>query len=97
VDLFSLSLSSLVVNDIDGVGDLEETGYQPSFTRLASAGLKKNDIVVDPEIYLTQSLAGLLSKNPHFENIIRNGGGLPAEKANELMMKIHSVGVGVSR
>ena len=95
MDLFSLSLSTLVVNEIDGVGDLEETGYQPSFTRLASTGLKKNDLAVDPEVYLAQSLAGLLSKNPQFENIIMNGGGLAPEKANELMIRVRSVGTGV--
>ena len=95
MNLFSLSLSTLDVDEVDAVGDLEETGYQPSFTRLASTGSKKSDIAVDPETYLVQSLAGLLSKNPHFENVIVNGGSLSQEKANELLVKIRSVGSGV--
>jgi hypothetical protein len=52
-----------VLDDADLVADLEETGYQPSFTRLATIQ-KKPTLQVDPQEYLANSLITLASQQP---------------------------------
>jgi hypothetical protein len=47
----------------DLVADLEETGYQPSFTRLATIQ-KKPTLQVDPQEFLATSIVQLASQHP---------------------------------
>lgn len=94
--LFDLALTASLVDEVDAVVDLEETGYQPSFTRLASTGLKKGDLAVDPETYLIQSLTMTLQKQPQLEGAIQNCGMSP-EKVDGLMKRIRANVTGVQR
>jgi exportin-2 (importin alpha re-exporter) len=65
--------------------DLEESGYQPSFTKLSSVKKVLNKDV-DPEVYLYVMLKQVLAKNPALEGVVR---GLTCGEM--LMVKIAQV------
>lgn len=84
LDLCALPITLKVVDEYD-IADLEEKGYQPSFTRLAGMA-KQANLQVDPEAYLIQSLTGALPQNPKLQQVIQTD--LPAGVATSLMKRL---------
>lgn len=85
LELFEVPLSSGPSEEPDVIGDLEETGYQPSYTKLAMTGRKKKEISVDADVYLVTSLQGLLQSQPGLVDVMK---GLPGNAGNVLMEKM---------
>ena len=90
-------VSTAVDEDVDLLQDLEEAGYQASFSRLASAGMiRKKRISDDPSLYLAQSLASLSQVHPgKVQGIIQ--AQLPQENAKHLNTYMQSAGVSLIR
>jgi hypothetical protein len=80
--LFQISIPSLDEQDI--VADLEETGYQPSFTRLATIQ-KKSTLQVDPQEYLATCLMQLAPQQPQIGPVVMQ---VPNELGDWLKAKL---------
>lgn len=73
--LFTLTLPDAPVTEEE---NLEETGYQPSFTRL-SAIATKNVVAVDVEVFVVEKLGRCIAQCPQLEGVvsgIEGGDGL---------------------
>ncbi|KAK9704355.1 importin-alpha export receptor [Basidiobolus ranarum] len=76
--------------------DLEETGYQASFSKLATSKQATHDPashIQDPKTYLSQNLAKVCQANPNrISSAIQQG--LPKDSMNVLSSYLQSAGVG---
>ncbi len=90
------SIAHVAVDEVDGIADLEEVGYQPSFTRLAASVSTKLDPTIDPLSYLCQNLASTLRLRPQLEGAIISGFQDP-QQASNLSQQIREKASGVQR
>jgi hypothetical protein len=74
------------VEEPDLVVDLEETGYQPSFTRLATMH-KKATLQVDPQDFLASSLIQLGQHHAQIGQVVMQ---VPNELGEWLKVKLAS-------
>ncbi|KAI8901692.1 Cse1-domain-containing protein [Globomyces pollinis-pini] len=72
MNLLQAPANYVVAEEVDVVGDLEEAGYQPSFTRLSATPPEHTAIQIDPQQYLAQSLLTLCTAQPKIQTFIQN-------------------------
>ena len=93
-----VAASTVNEEEIDATLDLEETGYQANFAKLATVTATKKSYTIneDPSLYLAQSLANLSKIHPgKVEAIIQ--GQLPQENAKQLNTYMQIAGVSLIR
>ncbi|KAJ3273693.1 importin-alpha export receptor [Terramyces sp. JEL0728] len=95
LNLFQLPAHTVTAEETDLVADLEEAGYQPSYSRLASGAVKKQDLNIDPETYLCTSLIALGQKQPKISQAIQTE--LPQDKSQGLMARLQNGGASLIR